>query len=114
MTHVRDGIELRRRAHEYQPDVIVLDWRMGGQLWRAIDEVPAIVSRTDTHPYVIAVLPTTSRSIEKEAARSECYDVVSLRDSRFGHQIAEAVSTATLARLARRPGPFHLKRADLH
>lgn len=114
ITHVTDGIDLRHRVHEHQPDVIVLDWRMGGSLWRAIDEVPAIVSRTSTHPYVIAVLPSTSGVIERQAGRGECYDVVDLSASCFERELAEAVGTATRARTARPHLRYRVEKSDLH
>lgn len=111
---VADEKELRHRVHEHQPDVVLLGWAIGGNRWRAIDEVTAIVERTATHPYVIAILPQTSPAIEREAAKKGCYDVVSVDAEDFDRQVVEAVETARKARAARRPLRRRVAREDLH
>lgn len=111
---VVDGTELRHRVHEHQPDIVILDWRMGGNAWRAIDEVPALVERTESQPYVIVLVPRTSRVIDREAAKKGCYDVVSVSDADFDRQVVEAVETAARARSARRPRRRRVSRGDLH
>jgi DNA-binding NtrC family response regulator len=111
---VTDGTELRHRVHEHQPDIVLLDSRVGGNGWRAIDEVPALVERTATHPYVIAMLPKTSSKIEREAARRECYDVVNASASRFLRDLVEAVSSAKQARASRQRERRAVKKESLH
>lgn len=111
---VVDGTELRHRVHENQPSIVLLDWRMGGNLWRAIDEVPALVERTESQPYIIVLLPHTSRVIDREAAKKGCYDVVSVNAEDFDRQVVEAAETAARARAARRPRRRRVSRDDLH
>lgn len=114
VVQVESPADLRHKVHEHQPDIVILDWRMGGSRWRAIDEVTAIGSRTSTHPYVILMLPNTSTTIEREDARLGCYDVVSVSDEDFEHQVVDAVETASRARLVRRVPRRRVTRGDLH
>lgn len=111
---VIDGVELRHRVHSFQPELVLLDSRIGGNGWRAIDEVPALVERTASHPHVIAMLPKTSSRIEKEAARRECYDVVSVNASRFLRDLTEAVSSANQARASLRRARRAVPKESLH
>lgn len=111
---VRDAAELRRRVHGHQPDVVVLDWRMGGSAWRAIDEVPAIVSRTATHPHVIVVAPLVSPMIERSADELGCYEIVSVTDAGWEKDVLEAFSTARLERQESPHPSFRRNRAQLH
>ena len=103
-----------RALLDAQPDIVILAWAIGGNGWRAIDEVTAIVERTATHPYVIAILPQTSPAIEREAAKKGCYDVVNAFAEDFDQQVVEAVETAKKARAARRPPRRRVPRSDLH
>jgi DNA-binding NarL/FixJ family response regulator len=114
IVRVEDGKDLRHRVHSYQPDVVVLDWRIGGSMWRALDEVTAIVERTTTHPYVIALLPKTSPRIKSEAAKLGCYDVISVNASGVDRKIVDAVELAQRARAARRAEHRRVSRAHLH
>lgn len=114
VVRVGSPADLRHRVHEHQPDIVVLDWRMGGNRWRAIDEVTAITERTASHPYVIVMLPHTSTAIEREDARLGCYDVVSVSDEDFDRQVVDAVETAAKARRARKIPRRRVARDDLH
>jgi CheY-like chemotaxis protein len=115
LVHVVDGPELRHRVHSHQPDVILLDYRMGGSSWRAVDEVTAIAERTATRPNVIALLPNTSKEIDREAARRGCYDVVSVASTSFDCEILESVAAANLSRRRRRLHPLSpSSRSSLH
>lgn len=114
VVRVEDGKDLRHQVHEYQPDIVVLDWRIGGSCWRAIDEVTAIAGRTATQPYVIAILPAVTRQIKREAARAGCYDVVNASASDCVRQVVECVSVARMARACRQIEPRRLSRAQLH
>lgn len=111
---VRDGTELRHRVHQHQPDVLVLDWRMGGSWWRASDEVPAIVSRTATRPHVILVLPMISDGIEALAMEMGCYDVVSVTCPGWESDVAESVCAADRARQAWPAVQARAGRGSLH
>lgn len=111
---VEDGTDLRHRVHSYQPDIIVLDWRIGGSKWKAIEEVTAIVERTATHPYVIVLLPKVSGKIKSEAAKAGCYNVVSADGAGLEKRVAYAVSVAQKARKARSPDPRRVSRQSLH
>jgi DNA-binding response OmpR family regulator len=114
VVRVQDGADLRHTIHSYQPDVVVLDWRMGGSAWRAIDEVTAIVERTTTHPYVIALLPKVSTKINAEAAKAGCYNVVSVDGAGAVRRVVDAVGVARRARHARRPESRRVNRQALH
>ena len=85
---------------------------MGGSAWRAIDEVPAIISRTTTHPHIIVVLPWRTQEVDEEAARLGCYDIVSVESPDFDLELSEAVETALRDRL--RSPPRRVSRDDLH
>lgn len=98
--NVESGKDLRHQIHDHQPDVVLLDWRLGGNLWRAIDEVPAIVERTTSHPYVIVLLPHTTQKVEEEAAERDCYDVISVNDADFPTCLRRSLYEAERARIA--------------
>ncbi len=87
--------DLHRKIKEHQPDIVVLDWRISGNTWRVIDEVPTIVSKTATHPLVIFVGGSSNESVDREAARRCCYDVVGLTDnSNWASEVAQAIGCA--------------------
>jgi DNA-binding NarL/FixJ family response regulator len=109
-----DGRELRHQVHLHQPEVVVLDWRMGGNAWRAIDEVPAIVSRTQSRPHVIAVLPWVSKKVERAAADAGCFDVLSPRSPGFERDLLSAVEAARLDHRQPENEARRLSRDDLH
>jgi DNA-binding NtrC family response regulator len=109
-----DARDLRHKVHSYQPHVVILDWRMGGSSWRAIDEVPAIVDRTATHPQVIVILPHRSRVIDREAARKGAYDVVSAVAGDFDRDVCDAVATAKKARQVRKTETSRVSRKNFH
>lgn len=109
-----DGTELRHQVHEHQPDVLILDWRMGGTRWRAIDEVPAIVSRTTSRPHVIALLPKASGEVEQAAADRGCYDALAVTDPYLDQELRDAVEAALLDRVRQPPDYRRIARADLH
>lgn len=110
---VRDASELLLRVHEHQPDVVVLDWRMGGSAWRAVDEVPAIISEMTT-PHVILVLPWLSAEVDREAAQMGCYDAVSLTSSVWAQETAECVAAAAADRRRHPLVVRQLSRGSLH
>lgn len=115
VTHIEGGgKELRHQVHLHQPDVLVIDYRVGGSTWRATDEIPAIVSRTESQPHVIAVLPSVSAEKEYSAADEGCYDVLSFRDPDFEQDLLEAVESALLDRERRGTAPRRLSRDGLH
>jgi DNA-binding NarL/FixJ family response regulator len=111
---VENESDLRHRVYSHQPDLILLDHRVGGSTWRAIDQVTAIVERTATHPFVIALLPKTSRTIEREAARLGIYDVLSVSSEDFDRELVEAVSEAAEDRLSRPLDRRRVSRQTLH
>jgi DNA-binding NarL/FixJ family response regulator len=106
--------ELRHRVHSYQPNVVVLDYRMGGSAWRAIDEVPAIVSRTASTPRVIVVLPWRAREVDEQAADLDCYDIVSAENRDFDEELAEAVESALRSSPGHQALSRRVSRDDLH
>lgn len=110
----KDGTELRHQVHCHQPDVLILDWRVGGSGWRALDEVPAIVSRTTSRPHVIALLPKTSSAVEEAVAESGCFDAFCVSDPDLDQGLIEAVEAALLDRSRHRPDLRRVSRADLH
>lgn len=114
VVQVQDGKDLRHQVYSRQPDVVVLDWRMGGSLWRAVDEVPAIVERTGSHPHVVALLPRVTREVKKEAAKLGCYDVVNADASGVARRVAESVELAQESRARRKVERRRVSRGDLH
>lgn len=111
---VFDGKDLRHQVHEHQPDILLLDWRLGGSLWRAIDEVPAIVERTISRPSVIVMLPHTTLRVEQEAAERDCYDAISVSDVDFPSCLRRSVDEAERARHVHPPIRRRVARAALH
>jgi CheY-like chemotaxis protein len=114
VVNVESESDLRHRVYSHQPDLILLDHRIGGSTWRAIDQVTAIVERTATHPLVIALLPRTSRTIEREAAKLGVYDVLSVSSDGFDRELVEAVSEAAEDRLTHRRDHWGPSRQTLH
>jgi DNA-binding response OmpR family regulator len=114
VVRVQDGADLRHIVHEYQPDVVVLDWRVGGSAWRALDEVTAIVERTTSHPYVIALLPKITKKIKSVAASVGCYNVINVGAAGAEQRVVEAVGVARRAHHARRLEGRRVSRACLH
>jgi DNA-binding response OmpR family regulator len=114
VVRVDDATDLRRQVHSYQPNVVVLDWRIGGNAWRAMDEVTAIVERTTTHPYVIALLPKVTKRIKSEAAKIGCYNVVNVDAVDGDQRIVAAVTVARRARQARLQECRRVPRQALH
>lgn len=101
---VADAKELRHKVHGHQPEVLVLDYRMGGLSWRAMDQISLIVERTASKPYVIAVVPWVNRVVEIEAAKNQAYNVVVLNEKKaqaFARDLSSAVAVARKARAAR-------------
>lgn len=111
---VSDEKELRRKVCDHRPEVLLLDSRVGGNRWRAIDQVPAILRECRSVPSVIALLPHTSKGVEREAARLGCYDVVPVNQRSFDRDLLMAVSTAMVARSAADELPNQCARAGLH
>lgn len=111
---VVDDRDLRHRIHEHQPQIVVLDWRMGGSAWRAVDQVAALSELTESQPYIIVVLPHASTVIDRENAKRGCYDVVTESGPRFERDITEAVSTAARARQHRKVSRRRVTREDYH
>lgn len=114
ITKVEDGKELRHVVHVHQPQIVVLDWRMGGSRWRALDEVTAIRERTATHPSVIAMLPKVTKDVKLEAAKLGCYDVVNVGVAGAARRVADSVELALQARLVKPVEIRRVSRDDLH
>lgn len=114
LVRVEDGTDLRHLVYSYQPDILVLDWRIGGSKWRALDEVTTLVERTKTHPYVIALLPKVTGKIKSEAAKAGCYNVVNVDAAGAEQTIVEVVDVARRARHARRLEQRRASRQALH
>jgi hypothetical protein len=87
---------------------------MGGSRWRAIDEVSAIISRTESQPHVIALLPWTDRKVKETAAKAGCFDAINALGEDFDQDVMEAVEAALLDREHHRPEPRRVSRAGLH
>src|SRR5262245_49576650 len=111
---VSDELDLRAKAHAKQPQVIVLDYRIGGSRFRAIDEAPYLSNLVASQPYVIAILPKTSRVIEQEAARKACYDVLVFKGRAFLDQLRETLRVALQARAHRKIQPLRLRKEHFH
>lgn len=114
VVRVADATDLRHRVYSHQPEIVLLDWRIGGSGWRAIDEVTAMVSRTKTHPYVIALLPRTDRGVKAEAAKVGCYGVINVGALDADRVIVESVAVARRARSARGVDHRRVHRLYLH
>lgn len=101
-----NATDLRHQIHEAQPQVVVLDVRLGGQQWRAMDVLPRMQT-VQSAPHVIVVAPWRSEPVEQEAARFDCYEVVNQNGPTFLAEIRGAVMDALLERraggLTRRP-----------
>jgi hypothetical protein len=81
----------------------LLDVRLGGQRWRALESVPAIIEKTATRPDVVALVPWFHDDVEAEAYRWGCADVVDLSAKAWARDVSCAVDLALAAWKARTP-----------
>jgi hypothetical protein len=95
--------DFRYRIHCAQPRVVLVDVRFGGQLWRVLESVPAIVEKTSTRPEVVALVPWFHEDVEAEAYRLGCADVVDLSAKAWARDVSCAVDLALAAWKARTP-----------
>lgn len=112
ITAVADAKELRRKIHSVQPQIIVLDWRIGGNGWRAVDEIAAISERTRSQPYVIAVVPWLNRRVAKLAAEQDCYNMVVFNEKKMKAWAADLVSALQVAHAARQAREVAPRRSE--
>lgn len=94
-----DETELRHKVHQMQPEVVVLDVRYGGNLYRVIDQAPGIMA-CKSGPAVILLLPWNSDAVVDEAARQGCFDAISLFHPSFDAEVSRSVLDAKAARLS--------------
>jgi DNA-binding NarL/FixJ family response regulator len=85
--------ELRHAVKKTQPDVVVLDVRIGGSRWRAVEGVQRL-RLCESRPEVIALVPRRSRAVDREMARQGCYGVVDLSVGSWPDALVRAVETA--------------------
>lgn len=108
-----DEKELRHLVHSSQPEVLVLDVRLGGNRYRAMAEVPRLML-TRSHPAVILLIPWRSTAVREEAGRMGCYEVVVIGRPSFLRQLSQAVIEAADARLAGALEPPRRGHGSLH
>lgn len=109
--------DLRHRIYREQPEIVVLDWRIGGSGWRAVDEVTAIADRTHSQPYVIVIVPKLDRKIAAEAAKRDCYNMVVFNEKKlkaFEADLVSALEVAHAARRAREVAPRRSPKGGYH
>jgi DNA-binding NarL/FixJ family response regulator len=99
LTQALEPIELRHRVHQVQPEVVVLDVRFGGNLYRVIEQTPGIML-ANSGPAVILLLPWQSDEVVDEAARQGCFDAISLSHPSFDAEVSRSVLDAKAARLS--------------
>lgn len=95
--------DLRHQIHCAQPKAVLLDLRLGGQRWRVLEAVPAIIEKTGSRPEVIALVPWFHEDVEAEAYRWGCVDVVDLSAKSWARDVSCAVDLALAAWKARTP-----------
>jgi DNA-binding NarL/FixJ family response regulator len=115
LVHAGSARELRHQVHACQPEVVVLDVRLGGNLFRALDEAARLIA-TRSQPAVVVLTPVRARAVEREAGRLGCFDVINLDRRACAAHVARAVSEAAAARLsgALEPPPRRRARESLH
>jgi CheY-like chemotaxis protein len=114
LVSVDDGKYLRHQVHRHQPEIVLLDWRMGGNAWRAVDEISALVTRTASMPSVIALLPWVSDDVQEAAAEIGCFDVISVTASHFARDVLATIRAAQEDRHRRLAEAPRVSRGDLH
>lgn len=103
VVRVKDAIELHHKVYSHQPDILILDWSIGGSVYKATDQIPLIMERTSSKPHIICLLPWRSRAVDREAAKLGCYDVVSVNAKNFLRELGERISVAKASRAAGLP-----------
>lgn len=104
---VQDATELRHKIHSCQPSVVVLDVRLGGNAFEAMQEVPAII-KTRSEPAVIVLLPSVSAIAKKAAVEMGAFDVISRDRASWVRALRYSAVDALAARdagLLSRPEP---------
>lgn len=91
---------LRHEVYSTQPEVLILDATFGGNAFRALESVPNIIRQTTSMPAVILLTPWASTAVEREAAKSCCYDVVNVDEPALKRRVSKIVAAAFSARAA--------------
>lgn len=110
-----NAVEFRHRLHSWQPEVVILDVRLGGNRFEALQELPAICEDVRSHPAVIVLLPWYSSIAKGAAAELGAFEVLSLDRRSWLRVLPRVVLDAQAAHLAgviERPkkrvlGPLH-------
>jgi hypothetical protein len=111
-TAEEEARRFRHAIHSAQPGVLVLDVRVGKNVFEAFGQVPRLLE-VESGPAVIILLPVESSTVRDAAAALGCYDVIVIdRRRAFEKKVALAVTEASAARAAgalerRRPGGLH-------
>lgn len=97
-TEEEEARRFRHAVHSAQPDVMVLDVRVGKQVFKALDHVRRLLE-VDSAPAMILLLPFSSRTVRSAAAALGCYDVILIdRRRAYEQKVANAVVDALAAR----------------
>lgn len=115
LVKIEDATEFRHKIHSNQPEVVILDVRLGGSRFEALQELPAIVTEVRSRPAVIVLLPWTSEIAKSAAAELGAFEVLSLDRRSWIRELPRVVLDAQAARLAgalelpkkREPGVLH-------
>lgn len=92
-----DGAKaLRREIYIYQPRVLLMDVRFGGQFFRAIEAVPKLMLNIDPSPEVVLLTPRRSKALERVASDMGCFDVLDFSRRSFLKDVGDVVSAAAV------------------
>jgi DNA-binding response OmpR family regulator len=94
---VRNVVDLRHRVKRTQPDLVIIDVRIGGSGWRAVDEL-ARLRLTGSRPDVLPLVPKKTRGVTKQCAEMGCYNLVDLSVGSWGDRLTKLVGVCLEAR----------------
>jgi hypothetical protein len=90
--------QLRREIYCYQPKVVLMDVRFGGQHFRAIEAIPKLLLNCESQPEVVLLSPRPSKALRRVADDMGCYDVVDFSRRGFARDVGDLVAAARLER----------------
>lgn len=113
LLRVTSGEQLVEEIDSMQPDVLVLDVKIGGNDFRALGELPTILD-AEHEPAVIVVIPWKSIIVVREASRLGCFEVIRSDVRGFERRVSRAAWDAQAARLSGLLAPRRRSAGLLH
>jgi hypothetical protein len=102
IAHAGDGADgpaqLRHELYCYQPKVVLLDVRFGGQRYRAIEAIPKLLLNCDSQPEIVLLIPEPSKAVRRVADEMGCFDVLDFSRKSFSRDVGDCVAAALLQR----------------